>query len=68
MNIGYFQCFALYLEYLYQVLKANNTTLPDEGLYMIRFHSFYPFHTGGSYMNLANDKDMEMLPWIKTFK
>jgi hypothetical protein len=29
-------------EYLYQVCVRNGSTLPIEGLYMIRFHSFYP--------------------------
>ncbi|XP_043193410.1 inositol oxygenase-like [Amphibalanus amphitrite] len=54
-------------EYLYRVLKHNKCTLPDEGLAMIRFHSFYPWHTGGDYMHLCNDKDLKMLPWIRTF-
>ncbi|XP_037281252.2 myo-inositol oxygenase isoform X2 [Rhipicephalus microplus] len=54
-------------EYMYQVLKNHGATLPDEGLYMIRFHSFYPWHTGGDYMDLCNDKDMRMLPWVREF-
>ena len=31
-------------EYLYQVVKDH---LPEEGLYMIRYHSFYPGHREG---------------------
>ncbi|XP_043943248.1 inositol oxygenase [Protopterus annectens] len=54
-------------EYLYRVLKANNCTLPEVGLYMIRFHSFYPWHTGGDYMHLCSKKDHEMLPWVREF-
>ncbi|KAJ8245631.1 hypothetical protein GJAV_G00272810 [Gymnothorax javanicus] len=54
-------------EYLYQVLKFNECTIPVEGLYMIRFHSFYPWHTHGQYMNLCNDEDLRMLPWVKEF-
>jgi len=54
-------------EYMYQVLKGNNTTLPEEGLYMIRFHSFYPWHTGCDYTHLCNNKDREMLPWVQEF-
>lgn len=55
-------------EYMYQVLKNHPTcTLPEEGLYMIRFHSFYPWHTGGDYQHLCNQKDMDMLPWIREF-
>jgi inositol oxygenase len=54
-------------EYLYQVLRHNNTTLPDEALYMIRYHSFYPWHTGGSYRHLTNEHDENMLPWVQEF-
>lgn len=39
-----------------------------QGLYMIRFHSFYPWHSHGDYMNLCNDKDLRMLPWVQEFK
>ncbi|XP_072003700.1 inositol oxygenase isoform X1 [Engystomops pustulosus] len=54
-------------EYLYQVLKFNQCTLPEEAMYMIRFHSFYPWHTGGDYRHLCNEKDLNMLPWVREF-
>lgn len=54
-------------EYLYRVMKFNNCSIPDEGMYMIRFHSFYPWHSHSNYMNLCNDKDLEMLPWVQEF-
>ncbi|XP_074602674.1 myo-inositol oxygenase [Brevipalpus obovatus] len=55
-------------EYMYQVLKNHpNMTLPEEGLYAIRYHSFYPWHLGNDYMYLCNDKDMKMYSWIKEF-
>ncbi|XP_064417169.1 inositol oxygenase [Latimeria chalumnae] len=54
-------------EYMYRVLKFNNCSIPEEGLYMIRFHSFYPWHNGGDYMHLCNEKDKEMLHWVKEF-
>jgi len=54
-------------EYLYRVLKHNKTTLPEEALYMIRFHSFYPWHSGGDYMYLCDEKDLKMMPWIHEF-
>ena len=55
-------------EYLYQVLKNHPTnTIPEEGMAMIRFHSFYPWHTGGSYQALLNEKDAQYLAWIKDF-
>lgn len=54
-------------EYMYQVLKNHGATLPDEAMYMIRFHSFYPWHTGGDYMHLCDEKDLRMLPWVREF-
>jgi len=55
-------------EYLYRVLKNHSTcTLPEEGLNIIRYHSFYPLHHAEDYMYLTNEKDREMLKWIKIF-
>ncbi|XP_072291012.1 inositol oxygenase [Eucyclogobius newberryi] len=54
-------------EYLYQVLKFNKCSIPEEGLYMIRFHSFYPWHSHNDYFHLCNNKDLQMLPWVKEF-
>ncbi|OXA61111.1 inositol oxygenase [Folsomia candida] len=54
-------------EFLYRVLVHNKTTLPEQALYMIRFHSFYPWHSGGDYHHLCDKKDLEMLPWIREF-
>jgi len=54
-------------EYLYQVLVHNKCKIPLEGLYAIRFHSFYAWHRGGSYKNLTNKTDEEMFKWVKAF-
>lgn len=54
-------------EYLYRVLRHNSTTLPDEALYMIRYHSFYPWHSGGDYTHLTSEKDNAMLKWVRLF-
>jgi inositol oxygenase len=54
-------------EYMYQVLVGNKIPIPDEGLYMIRYHSFYPWHTGGAYKWLESEKDAKMLPWVLEF-
>nr|XP_003230071.2 PREDICTED: inositol oxygenase isoform X1 [Anolis carolinensis] len=54
-------------EYMYKVMKYNQFSLPQEAFYMIRFHSFYPWHTGGDYMHLCNEEDRRMLPWVKEF-
>jgi inositol oxygenase len=51
-------------EYLYQVVKPY---LPEPALYMIRYHSFYPWHTEGAYAQLTNEKDREMLRWVRAF-
>lgn len=54
-------------EYLYQMLVANGCTIPPEGYYMVRFHSAYPWHTGGAYSSLINAHDLEMLPHVLEF-
>ncbi|MGB5667874.1 MAG: inositol oxygenase family protein [Maribacter sp.] len=55
-------------EYLFQVLQNHKTnTLPEEAMTMIRYHSFYPWHTGGSYSGLLSKKDKQYLEWILDF-
>jgi inositol oxygenase len=55
-------------EYMYWVLKENGSTLPKAGLDMIRYHSFYPWHTGDAYKHLTNKHDNEVTrKWIKLF-
>jgi len=54
-------------EYLYRVLVHNKTKIPDEGLYMIRFHSCYPWHTGGAYSQFENDTDRRMKARVVAF-
>ncbi|HUZ59397.1 MAG TPA: inositol oxygenase family protein [Hanamia sp.] len=51
-------------EYVYQMMKDY---LPEEGLYMLRFHSFYAWHREGQYDYLLDDHDREMLKWVKLF-
>jgi inositol oxygenase len=51
-------------EYLYHVVKDY---LPDEALYMIRYHSFYPWHKEGAYHAFMDDRDRKMLPWVNAF-
>uniref|UniRef100_A0A158PA70 Inositol oxygenase n=1 Tax=Angiostrongylus cantonensis TaxID=6313 RepID=A0A158PA70_ANGCA len=47
-------------EYMYQVLVNHGSTLPEEALYAIRFHSFYPYHSHNAYRQFINDKDRKM--------
>ena len=52
----------------YRVLKNHSTCrLPEEALAMVRFHSFYPLHLAGDYLYLCNEKDRELLKWVKIF-
>src|SRR5438034_2092792 len=51
-------------EYLYHVVKDY---LPEEGRYMIRYHSFYPGHREGAYTHLMNDHDLELFRWVRAF-
>jgi len=54
-------------EYMYQVCIHNNSTIPPEGLDMIRFHSFYAWHRDGSYSYLMSETDKERLKWVNIF-
>ncbi|HEY2841761.1 MAG TPA: inositol oxygenase family protein [Pirellulales bacterium] len=51
-------------EYLYHVVKDY---LPIEGLYMIRYHSFYPGHREGAYKHLMNEQDEQLFRWVRKF-
>ncbi|XP_050537213.1 inositol oxygenase-like isoform X2 [Daktulosphaira vitifoliae] len=55
-------------EYLYRVLEHNNSKIPKEGHYMIKYHSFYPWHSGGDYQHLCTEEDKKMKKWILEFK
>ncbi|MEN9946475.1 MAG: inositol oxygenase [Pseudomonadota bacterium] len=58
-------------EYLYQVM-LKGSQICSEGLYLLRYHSFYPWHTPQTgviaYQELANDYDWHMLPLLKAFQ
>jgi inositol oxygenase len=56
-NCGLDNCLFAYGhdEYMYQMLVANNANIPKAGLDMVRYHSAYPWHTGGAYRHLMND-------------
>ncbi|HCQ34271.1 MAG TPA: inositol oxygenase [Verrucomicrobiales bacterium] len=51
-------------EYLYHVVKNH---LPEEALYMIRYHSCYPLHKEGEYQYLMSDHDRAMFRWVDAF-
>jgi inositol oxygenase len=51
-------------EYIYHMMKDY---IPEPGLYMLRYHSFYAWHREGAYDHLLDDHDREMLKWVKLF-
>ena len=53
-------------EYLYMVLKGNtNHKLDQKYLNIIRYHSFYPWHTHNSYKYFMNTEDITTLLNVK---
>ncbi len=51
-------------EYMYHLTKDY---LPEEALYMIRYHSFYSQHREHAYDHLLNAHDYEMFKWVDKF-
>lgn len=56
-------------EYMARVLLNHpGCKLPHEAIKIIRFHSFYPWHSGGDYAHLCTKEDMtKTLPLIREF-
>ncbi|AYD47713.1 inositol oxygenase family protein [Arachidicoccus soli] len=51
-------------EYIYQMMKDY---IPEPGLYMLRYHSFYAQHRENAYDHLLNSHDLEMFKWVRLF-
>ena len=51
-------------EYVYQMMKDY---IPEPGLYMLRYHSFYAQHREHAYEHLLDDHDREMFKWVNLF-
>ncbi|MGF7232217.1 inositol oxygenase family protein [Arachidicoccus sp.] len=51
-------------EYIYQMMKDY---IPEPGLYMLRYHSFYAQHRENAYDHLLNEHDQEMFKWVRLF-
>eukprot|EP00003_Mantamonas_plastica_P001939 TRINITY_DN11401_c0_g1_i5.p1 TRINITY_DN11401_c0_g1~~TRINITY_DN11401_c0_g1_i5.p1 ORF type:complete len:196 (+),score=37.95 TRINITY_DN11401_c0_g1_i5:52-639(+) len=55
-------------EYMYQVLMNHpECTLPVQGLFCIRFHSFYAWHREREYTYFETDHDRQMLDEVLKF-
>ncbi|KAG9246814.1 myo-inositol oxygenase [Calycina marina] len=53
-------------EYLYLVMK-DQSCIPREGLAMIRYHSFYPWHSKGAYRQFMKKGDEVLLEAVQAF-
>lgn len=51
-------------EYVYHMMKDH---IPEPGLYMLRYHSFYSQHREHAYNHLMSEHDHEMFKWVKLF-
>jgi inositol oxygenase len=51
-------------EYLYHVVEEY---VPEEAAYVIRYHSFYPWHRAGAYTQFMNARDRRLMPWVERF-
>ena len=51
-------------EYVYHMAKDY---VPESGLYMLRYHSFYAQHRENAYDHLLDDHDREMFKWVRLF-
>lgn len=51
-------------EYVYHMVKDY---IPESGLYMLRYHSFYSQHREHAYNHLMDKHDEEMFKWVKLF-
>lgn len=56
-------------EYLYRVLAHNRArhALPERYWDVVRFHSLYPWHTGGDYAQFMRDGDERILRDVRAF-
>jgi len=55
-------------EYLYKVLEHHKgNKIPKAGMVMIRYHSFYPWHSEGSYAQFADSNDEQYKEWVTDF-
>ena len=51
-------------EYVYHMMKDY---IPEPGLYMLRYHSFYSQHRENAYSHLMTEHDHEMFKWVNLF-
>lgn len=50
---------------MYWVLKETGCTIPEAGLNMVRFHSFYSWHEKGACAQFEAPQGAEIKKWVK---
>jgi len=54
-------------EYLYQFLRKNNCRMPEIGMNVVRFHSFYAWHKENEYTYFMTPEDELLHQWVTRF-
>jgi inositol oxygenase len=54
-------------EYMFMVCQHNRCRIPLQGLNIIRFHSFYPWHKEKAYDHLMQESDYELRTLVSKF-
>ena len=54
-------------EYMYHMLKHNDSLIPQEGLAMLRFFSLGDWHSHDEYQQLTNDDDTVVQSLVAEF-
>ena len=54
-------------EYMYHVLRHNGCSIPEPGLFALRYHSFYPWHQDGAYQHLTSIQDNTLIDLVHQF-
>ncbi|KAL7465089.1 hypothetical protein ACHAXS_005416 [Conticribra weissflogii] len=54
-------------EYMYYLLKHNRSTIPEEGLAMIRYFLLGDWHEHNEYSAITNDDDADVMPFVAEF-
>ena len=52
---------------MYRFLVHNKCRIPELGLKIIRYHSFYVWHRENQYSYLESESDTEVKKWCRIF-
>lgn len=55
-------------EMIYRSCKESNSKLSEEGLYILRYHSFYPWHSNNGYSKYASEYDFKNKHLLQKFQ